>query len=289
MPKACRFGGPTKANGNCTRPGDDGLPVQCVGAWAREKHDVLRRYVEATRSTRAKYLPPQPEPGGAAFIDLFAGPGRARVRGTNEVVDGSPLIAFKHGEQPFTKLVLCDVDAENVETLRRRTAGQPARAVVEHGDCNEIIDKLVKRIPPHGLNLALIDPFSLGALRFGTVEKLARFKRMDLIVFFPVWQIRRFADVHRARYEPMLTNALGTDEWKGVLKRSPDAARLIPLFHRQLERRFGYTPENTYSAPIRISNQVALYHLVFASKHSRGDGIWESVTRRNRAGQARLF
>lgn len=35
---------------------------------ARDKHDILRRYIEATRTTRAKYLPPNP--GGAAFVDL---------------------------------------------------------------------------------------------------------------------------------------------------------------------------------------------------------------------------
>lgn len=68
MPKGCRFGGSTKANGNCTEPGDDGLPVQCVSAWARDKHDILRRYIEATRTTRGKYL--SPNPGGAAFVDL---------------------------------------------------------------------------------------------------------------------------------------------------------------------------------------------------------------------------
>ena len=161
--------------------------------------------------------------------------------------------------------------------------------MVELGDCNEAIDKLTSRIPPSGLNLALIDPFSLQALHFATVAKLAAFQRMDLIIFFPVWQIRRFLDVHRKMYGPWLTRALGTDEWEKVLRRSSDAPQLIPLFHRQLQTRFGYTAENTYSAPIRGDNRTALYHLVFASKHARGDRIWESVTRRGGGGQGRLF
>lgn len=131
MPKSCRYGGPTKDNGNCTEPDEDGLPVQCVGAWTRDKHDILRRYVAATRATRAKYLPPNP--GGAAFIDLFAGPGRARVRGTKEVIDGSPLIAMGHVEHPFGKLVLCEADPENVAALRRRTASNGDRVIVEPG------------------------------------------------------------------------------------------------------------------------------------------------------------
>jgi len=288
MPKSCRFGGPTKANGNCSEPGDDGLPVQCVGPWSRDKHDILRLYIEATRAARAKYLPPNP--GGAAFIDLFAGPGRARVRGTREMLDGSPLIALDHEESPFSHVVLCDIDAENRNALARRTETRgPGRTIVVPGDANAVIEKVIAQLPAHGLNLALIDPFSLGTLHFDTVAKLASFKRMDLIVFFPVWEIRRFSDVHRTRYAALLSRALGTDEWERVLKRPGDVPQLIPLFHRQLETRFGYTSTNTYSAPVLGHNRAALYHLVFASKHSRGDRIWESVTRRSPSGQGRLF
>lgn len=84
---ACR-----KENGNCTTLGPDGLPVQCVGSWTRDKHEYLRRYIDATANARAKYV----GRGGAAFLDLFAGPGCARVRTSRLVVDGSPLIALKH-------------------------------------------------------------------------------------------------------------------------------------------------------------------------------------------------
>jgi three-Cys-motif partner protein len=287
VPKRCRFGGLTKTNGNCTEPDNDGLAVQCVGAWTREKHDILQRYIAATRAVRAKFLPPGR--GGAAFIDLFAGPGRARVRQTREVVDGSPLIALQHAEHGFSRVVLCEADAENAAALRGRTANWAGRVVIEPGDCNEVIDKLASQVPTYGLNLALIDPFSLKALHFATVAKLAAFQRMDLIVFFPVWQIRRFLDVHRKMYGPWLTRALGTDEWQRVLRRFSDAPQLIPLFHRQLQTQFSYTPENTYSAPIRGDNRTALYHLVFASKNPRGDRIWESVTRRGGGGQGRLF
>ena len=74
----CKSGGPTKPNYNCTIPDSDGRALQCVGPWAKEKHDYLGRYVDATRGPRAKYLEstPQRRAGGAAFIDLFAGPGQ---------------------------------------------------------------------------------------------------------------------------------------------------------------------------------------------------------------------
>ena len=33
--------------------GDDGLPAEEVGVWAKEKHDYLCRYIDISRSTRA--------------------------------------------------------------------------------------------------------------------------------------------------------------------------------------------------------------------------------------------
>lgn len=118
----CRVGGETKSNGNCTNPGPDGLVVQCVGAWAKEKHDYVRRYIAATHAARRKYLVSKGRrpAGGAGYIELFAGPGGARIRSSDEIIDGSPLVAAKHSDAPFTKLIYADKDRR---TLRRWTPG----------------------------------------------------------------------------------------------------------------------------------------------------------------------
>lgn len=98
---ACRYGGETLANGNCTKPAPDGLPAQCVGQWAAEKHYYLQHYIEATRSVRSAFLPPKGR-GGSAFVDLFAGPGLVRVRESGEIREGSPMVAIRHKEAPFS-------------------------------------------------------------------------------------------------------------------------------------------------------------------------------------------
>src|SRR5689334_9871290 len=117
----CAWGGPTKPNGNCTNPDPmDGLPVQCVGPWVKNKHHYVGGYIEETSNVRRKYLSPtdgRRYAGGAAFIDLFAGPGRARIRTTGTIVDGSPFIALNHETAPFTRVIVCDVDEENVAAL----------------------------------------------------------------------------------------------------------------------------------------------------------------------------
>jgi hypothetical protein len=68
---------------NCPHAAPDGLPVQCVGIWAEDKHHYLQQYFEATWAVRKKFLPPDGR-GGACFVDLFAGPGRVRVRDTGD-------------------------------------------------------------------------------------------------------------------------------------------------------------------------------------------------------------
>jgi three-Cys-motif partner protein len=77
----------------------DGLVADVVGPWASEKHERLRKYkyIDAYRGARAMYLPPRGT-GGAAYIDLFSGPGRSQLEDTGEFIDGSPLVAYKAGQ-----------------------------------------------------------------------------------------------------------------------------------------------------------------------------------------------
>jgi hypothetical protein len=58
---------------------NDGLVADVVGPWASEKHERLKKYIDAYRSARAMFLPPKGT-GGAAYIDLFSRPGRPPAR-----------------------------------------------------------------------------------------------------------------------------------------------------------------------------------------------------------------
>jgi hypothetical protein len=64
--------------------GDDGLPAEEVGAWAKEKHARLRRYLKLASGPRKKFLTGRA--GSATFIDLFAEPA---VQGSKKQVNGS--------------------------------------------------------------------------------------------------------------------------------------------------------------------------------------------------------
>ncbi len=261
----------------------DGLPVLDVGRWTAEKHDYLRRYISATKAARARFLPPAGL-GGAAFIDLFAGPGRARLRGHKEIIDGSPLIAARHNDAPFTDILLCEMDAASAAALRQRLAGD-ARVRVFEGDCNVEIDRLAAAIPPQGLNLALIDPFGVSPLHFETLAKLAQFERMDILLHFPTNDLARNLRQHAGR----ITTFLGTDGWRKTIKDPKDVLKLLEVLREQLLP-FGYQKAVVRHEPLlKNTKNAPLYHLVLIAKHGLADKIWRSVIRTEGSGQKRFW
>jgi hypothetical protein len=96
----------------------DGLIADIVGPWASDKHERLRKYIDAARAARAKYLPPRGT-GGAAYIELFSGPGRSFVEHEETFIDGSPLVAYSYCVTHFDgyfdlRLALCNMGIEIV-------------------------------------------------------------------------------------------------------------------------------------------------------------------------------
>jgi three-Cys-motif partner protein len=284
MAKVCACGEPKKPNGNCPTFQDQTLPYQCVGAWVVEKHDYLRRYVEATSGPRSKFVKPTPErprPGGAAFIDLFAGPGRARTR-EGDVIDGSPLIALRHETSPFTRVIMCELDAENVAALGARTVEFGERAKIVQGDCNKQISEIVALTPENGLNLAFYDPFAPATFRWDTLSALGQRTRMDLIIHFPTNGVRRNFD------SVDIDGMIGCTDWRSTVHHAGDVVKLIGYLQRSLAS-IGYTDERVRVLQVKNDQQGLLYHLVFATKNPLGNRIWKSITRTDPSGQRSMF
>lgn len=279
MPKKsqCR-----KANGNCTYACDpeDTLPVQCVGAWAEEKHDYIRRYIVAASGPASKF----PE---RCYIDLFAGPGRAYIRKLDRFIDGTPAIAAKQEKVPFTRLIFCDKDRENAQALRARFHSDQRVRVVE-GDCNKKIDEIVRHIPPRALSLALIDPFGAKVMSFDTIARLARFERMDLIVHFPTNAIKRNLE-ETPNYARHVDRLLGTDAWQAYVNDAKTVVHLMAMMKDRLAE-LGYVRGDDRLGVPAFKNDEGgiLYHLFFVSKNKRGDAIWNSLLRTSPSGQKRL-
>ena len=72
---------------------EDGLLVEKVGPWAKQKLKLVTDYIQASGGARRDFLRT-----GAAYIDVFSGAWSSKIRDNGQFIDGSPVAAFKKGE-----------------------------------------------------------------------------------------------------------------------------------------------------------------------------------------------
>jgi three-Cys-motif partner protein len=161
---------------------EDGLPLDGVGLWTKEKHQRLRRYVDITRGVRRKWVE---GPGGATYIDLFCGSGRAFIRETGERIDGSPLVAFKiarDGGVPFSEVHIADESEQCCHAAEQRLRRAGATPTVQFGPAERTAARIAERLNPYGLHLVFLDPFNLQDLPFSVIEAFSNFKYLDMLI-----------------------------------------------------------------------------------------------------------
>ncbi len=167
---------------------ETGKWVASVGAWSvHEKLELLRCYI-GTRHGLGGFLKATTRAPARYYIDLFAGPGQNKVRGTNEIVDGSPLIALKAGPPQFTHLYWVEADRRSVGSLEMHRQEHPDRGIsVLRGDANQRVDDVLRTLPSEAPTFAFLDPYG-SELDWQTVVKLARHKvtgyKIELFILF---------------------------------------------------------------------------------------------------------
>ncbi len=264
--RACR-----KKNTRCCHSDADGLPMQCVGEWESAKHMPLAAYIEASSGARNKF-------GGGAYIDLFAGPGRARVRETGDVVNGSPLIALRHPTAPFTRVFLCEWDNDNVKALEARTAPWSDRTVVLAGDCHKSVDEIVKQLPG-GLHLVLVDPYKMEQLVFETVAKLARVGKVDFLVNVPLMDLERSWHLPGDRLSRAAGGPVRGHNVENVRR------NFFDVFRQSFAALGFQIDEDSPTVKSFNSKNRGLFNLMLATRHPLGRKIWKSVNRVTDTGQ----
>ena len=134
---------------NLTPPQDDELYIPTVGEWSSDKHHFLMRYIDAfTTAMKDKKWE------GLHYIDLFAGAGIEKLEYSNKLDWGSPMIAAQ-APYPFDSLHLCEINIKKFNALKVRISQIKSNSQVLHGDANNVIDDIVKSIPPRSLSLVL--------------------------------------------------------------------------------------------------------------------------------------
>jgi three-Cys-motif partner protein len=261
--------------------GDDGLVVQKVGGWAGTKLKVLTDYVYASGGARKNFSGP-----GTAFIDVYSGPGRSLIRGTNQFIDGSPVAAFKRAlESPgrFTSVNISDADDELLVAAetRLKALNAPVRAFT--GPASGAMPKIVQSLDPYGLHLAFLDPHNLGTLSFDLFEQLAKLKHVDVIAHISLSDLQRNADRYTDeaydqfdKFAPDWRAKVDTDMNQNALR-----AAIIQYWGKQISK-LGF-PQAPHWELIKGDQGQRLYALVLLAREALAHKLWSKITSAARA------
>lgn len=275
--KGCPVGGHFNAGDQTCSVVDptDELPLACVGAWVAEKHLRLEKYITISGPTRRKY-----GRGGTTYIDLFCGPGRARIRGTTKIVDGSALVAAKTSTDvgaPFTDLFIGDTNQSFVDFTRARLAGTRINVGSCTGPAEATSQWVASTAPKLALHFAFLDPYDLKTLPFVVIQRLAAFKRMDILIHVSAQDLQRNLDRYLlSAKSPLDVFAPG---WRSKVKNTAnkrEARRQVFEHWLSLIRELDMQPAQGVE-DVTGSRSQHLYWLVFVARHELAIKFWEEI------------
>lgn len=297
--KVCKSKGCRDNNGNCPVAGSDNLPVQCVGSWVEDKYYFLERYLNASCEARRKFS----SKNNAVFIDLFSGPGCCIIRYTKKEIQSGSVRAFLREEASFNEFYFFDISKSNIDALKQRIGSNP-NCNFNLGDSNVLVKTLVEELlaKHYRYHFAFVDPFGPSSLNFKTLSELAKLRRMDMLIHFPIGPIKRTIKKWIKGKNTILDDFMGTSEWRdkvNVNRMNETFKVLIDIYTKQLqsigykELKLAASDSTIYSGiptvPIKNTKDVGLYVLILASKHPLGQKIWNSVIKKDPTGQKSLF
>ncbi len=260
---------------------DDGLKCADVRSWAEQKYRLLGMYADIfTQGMRHKW-------SNLVYIDLYSGCGFSKIKNSNRILYGSPLIALSL-PVPFSHYIFCDSDKENIEALRSRVnrlfPDKQVQFVV--GDCNEKIHEIKSYIPSFSkentvLSFCFVDPFSLD-LKFATIRQLGDLAMDFLILLAFHMDANRNYKTYLKDGNTKIEEFLDNPNWRRDFAESKIDSN--ELFVQFLARQYSQnmvglkylSPKELH--PIRSDDKnLPLYHLGFFSKHARGQDFWNEI------------
>jgi three-Cys-motif partner protein len=238
------------------------------------KHELLREYLKRWLPIIGSWSP------GMNYVDGFAGPGQ--YLGGEE---GSPIIAIREamghkippkGRVHFIFIERNPIRATHLKALleqRFPAASLPKGWVysVETNEFEESVGKAVDGIEKRGANLAptlaFVDPFGFAGLPMSTIRRVLSFPHCEVFVTLMTGFITRFLEDDRS---DTLDGLFGSKAWRNLrgLSGDPRTRGILALYESGLKSVAGAKFVRTFE----IQNDVGrvLYHLVFATNHSRG-------------------
>ncbi len=249
-----------------------------IRRWACHKLECFGDYLRAYAS----------EPGNREryYLEFYAGSGRCRCAGTDCLIDDSALRAL---EFDFQRYIFVTGDDESAASLKILTEAQEDRVEIFSSNVNQaaFLRRFLDSIPRSAASFAFIDLPGYRALRWKTIERLARHgadgrgRKMDLLIVFPL-EMALLRNLTRPDCEASINRLYGNNRWQeirqdklaGQLVPEVVRQRLVGLFKKNLKG-LGYRYVEDFR-PISFPRHP-FYHLLRASDTSRGKKLLEAA------------
>jgi three-Cys-motif partner protein len=254
----------------------DGLPASEAQEWAVEKHTLVCRYLGTSSEARRKFT-------RRTYVELFSGPGRQYIKGTNRFIDGSPLRAWKESQRTrteFTEMHLADERQDFCDAVAKRLIDLGAK-VKTHALRSEAAAKRIVRglEKSGGMNVAFLDPFNLGDLPFTIIETFAQLKKIDLVIHVSAMDlIRQMPSAMKGTATSLDAFAPG---WRNVIGHAPAGeetrGRFIEHWLTRI-RALDFGDARVWKLIKGPTNQP-LYWLVLVAKHPLAAHLWDEANK----------
>jgi len=261
---------------------DDGLPTPEIGGWGENKYRLVSMYAALfARSMRNKW-------DALVYLDLFAGSGRSRIRGTKRVVLASPLLVLGMAEA-FQKYIFCESNKSYVDALTKRCRRDaPDRKVtIIPGDANAKAADIVAEMPRPGrsqkvLGFCFLDPYHMQNLHFSIIETLSQ-RFIDFLVLIPSsMDANRNEQNYIRPQNKTLENFVGNLQWRARWDEERASGKsfehfVVEEFGRSMQKLRYIDPGLNGAKLIRGDKNLPLYRLVLYSRSKLGAKFWKET------------
>jgi three-Cys-motif partner protein len=262
---------------------EDGLVVPEVGPWAEDKHRLVSLYSSLFSSGMKDKWDTR------VYLELYAGAGYSRIRGSGKLIPGSPLRALLLKDS-FDRYVFCEEDSDKLAALKvrgKRHAPAAAVAYVE-GKCDHHVGEILAAFPRGSRNetvltLCFADPFDIG-LKFDTIRTMAEARYVDFVITLALGMDANRNYEHYVREDASkIDDFLGSDTWRHRwLTAQWDAVKFTRFLADEFSKSMAeleYIPPPFYTMKEVRSHErnLRLYRLALFSRHERAYKFWDQV------------
>tara|TARA_Y100000310_G_C20658244_1_gene803180 strand:+ start:234 stop:1196 length:963 start_codon:yes stop_codon:yes gene_type:complete len=204
------------------------------------------------------------------YVDLFAGSAINKIKGKDDFLIGSPLIASLNHSEAYNSMLFCEKKESFSEALDLRLKIlKKDNLVVMKKACELCLDRILKIVNgKEKYSFFFIDPHST-EFTWESMKRILQV-RSDIVFTFMSSEIYRAVGLAKSGISEgkVLTELFGNDSWRKV----NNFEELIEVYKKNILTERCEAPIRT----IRIKSKQFnfCYHLFFITNKTRGDNRW---------------